>query len=225
MQTSLIRVISNSNLAIMLLLSIWQLHRAYGKYELIHHQPQVPLTEKSLHAHRHDRHTQAITIHPSLEQKRFFIIDPALKNHSVGIELLGIHHSKAMEKPIIVHLGWHKNAEQAQAIIDHANKQTQLDGQLYRPKGRLLRQIQQHSEWPKKLSFIDLEAIEKAMQTSVFEQLIVTQGSYLYESISNQDSLTLGISRHICYALQFAAFGIIGIYWRHNLERNKNAPQ
>ena len=222
MHTRHLTIITNANLIIMIMLSVWQLHRALSKYELIQHKPQASLTEEDLQEFEYEQTVRSISIKPQLDKLRYFIIDPAFKHHVVGVELIGINHSSHIQKPILIHLGWYPNTEAAASVINHTRGTPDIDGILYQPKGRLLRQIPTHNSWPKKLSFIDLETISQALQKPIYQKIIVTKGSTLYDNVTNQNSLALGISRHICYALQFAAFGIIGIYWSKLIRRKKN---
>ena len=223
MRTRHLTIIANANLIMMLLLSMWQLQRALNKYELIQHKPQAPLSEENLHTYEYEQTVRSITIKPQLDKLRYFIVDPAFNRHVVGVELIGINHSSHIQKPILIHLGWYANTQAAASEINRMASATDLNGILYQPRGRLLRQIPTQNGWPKKLSFIDLDTISQALQKPIYQKIIVTKGSALYDSVTNQNRLALGISRHICYALQFTAFGIIGIYWSKLIRRKKNA--
>ena len=207
------------NCGIMLLLAAWQLQRAWHKYELIPQQAQATITEKALLDYPPTATTTPIHYHGSLDTQRYFLITPAFKNHMVGVELLGIATTKNMPTPVIIHLGWYAHTQAAQqALLKHSRQQTQ-SGLLYQPKGRLISQHAHHTGWPQKLSYIDIDSIEKALNTSVFHAVIVTPNATLYEKLINHQGLTLGIGRHICYALQFIAFGIIGCLLSRHLAR------
>ena len=212
------------NLIVMLALAVWQVHRAMTKYELYQQKPQMALTEKDLSLSNTNKENTQIHYHYPIHPTQYFLIEPAIYKHRVGIDLLATSYARNIERTIIIHLGWHQNSQEAKnTILNITKNNLAIDGRLYQPKGQLLKQPPPQEKWPKKLSFTHLEYMESLLKKSVYPQIIVTKNSALYENIANQNTLTLGITRHVCYALQFIALGIIGVYTSHKLARRKYA--
>ena len=224
MESKNIYIASILNLIIMSVLAIWQAHRALTKYELYQHKPQTILTEKNLSIHKKNKENTKIHYHYAVHPTQYFLIEPAIYKHRVGVDLLATSYAQNIKKTVIIHLGWHQNSQEAKHTLYNITKNNHvIGGFLYQPKGQLLKQPLAGEKWPKKLSFTHLPYMESLLKKSIYPQIIVTKNSALYDNIANQNTLRLGIARHVCYALQFIALGIIGVYIGCKLARRKDA--
>ena len=212
--------ISTINLCLMLALALWQIQRAIQKYELIDHKPQETITIDASSDIEQHHDNQPVHINIPVDKQHYFIIKPAIYHHRVGVELLATAKLPGQKKRIIVHLGWQENEINAKQSILAYDQQSGIDGVLYQPKGRLLTQVTTHQDWPKTLSYLDPKTIQDHLGVPILSKVVVTKGSALFEQLQQLQIVYLGIVRHICYALQFIALGVIGTLISLRLQRN-----
>lgn len=213
------------NLCFMLALACWQLHRAHIKYILantksthIHHEKELIHTSSI-------KDKDSIDYHIPINSTAYFIIEPAFYHHQVGQEILVSSPHPDLNQTILIHLGWFDKHTDPQKIIEQ-HRHKKISGILYTPKGRLLLKTQAQKNWPKKIGFIDMPYISSSLQQPLYEKIIVMPNSALHENLTQPNTLPLGIFRHICYALQFVIFGILGIYFQRKLDKaNIHAQQ
>ena len=217
-----IRIASAINLCIMLSLAWWQIHRAYHKYELLNTKPQGALHTNELRSANQLENNQLVHFHLPINKKNYFMIDPAIYQHQVGVELVATGYAREIGQSVIIHLGWHPNRQAAQRHITTYNEQQGVKGLLYKPRGKLLQTQQLNTNWPRVLAYLDTASIESTLKTKVLSYAVITESSALYEQLNNGHILHLGITRHICYALQFIAFGLIGVYYSRQLSTSKS---
>ena len=217
---ALLAWINALNLCLMLVLALWQVQRAIQKYELIDHKPQETITIYDLSDIDQNHDNQPVHISLPIDKKHYFIIKPAIYHHRVGVELLATAELPHLKKHIMIHLGWQENEIKAKQVIWTYNQQAGVDGVLYQPRGKLLTQINTHQDWPKTLSYLDPKTAQGHLGEPILSKVVVTRGSALFEQLQQQQAAYLGIARHICYALQFIAFGTIGTLINLRLQRN-----
>ena len=213
-----------ANLIIMLILAGWQIQRAQGKYDLISKKPQVEIQDSDLRNPQKARDKTPIVFHAPIDKTKYFIIEPAIYHHQVGVEILAVSFSSTLNKYVIINLGWGKSLENASKSIDRFAQSTTIRGILYQPKGKLIAHNMPQQSWPKKIAFLDLDIIQDHLKQPVFEYAIITRNTSLFENLTDPMILPLGIARHICYALQFAVFGMLGLYFSNQLTRNRHDP-
>lgn len=213
-----------TNLIIMLILAGWQIQRALGKYDLIQKKPQEQIEDTDLDNPNKVHNKTPIILHAPIDKTRYFIVEPAIYHHQVGVEILAVSFSSALNKFVVINLGWQNSHANANKSIDQFTRSKAIKGILYQPRGQLIaHNISQHS-WPKKIAFLDLNIIQKHLKQPVFKYAIITRNTSMFEHLTDPMILPLGIARHICYALQFAVFGILGLYFSNQLTRNSHAP-
>ena len=207
----------------MLTLAIWQIQRAHIKYTLSKIPPSHITHEKQLKNNLQVDDKTSIDYHHSISKKKYFIIEPAIFHHQVGKEIIAISFDPILEKAVLINLGWyHKNTD-TEKVIERQQTNTTVSGILYTPRGHLLQRSIHQENWPKKIGYIDMDTIKSQLKTPIYEKIIVTNNSALYENLTQPNTLPLGILRHICYALQFLLFGILGLYFKHKLSRKQHA--
>lgn len=222
-QSLILKCLSIANLCFMLTLAIWQIQRAHTKYTLTQIKPTHFTHEAQLKNHLQVTDKTSIDYHHPIGTKKYFIIEPAIFHHQVGKEIIAVSFSPILEKSILINLGWFDSNTNTDTVIEKQQLNTTITGILYTPRGRLLQKNIHQDNWPKKIGFIDLNAIENHLKTPVYEKIIITSNSALYENLTQPNTLPLGILRHICYALQFLLFGILGLYFKHKLSRKQHA--
>lgn len=220
--THTIQIAGAINLCIMLSLAWWQILRAHHKYELLNTKPQGALHTKKLKNADKYYNNQPVIFNLPIDKKHYFIIDPAIYQHRVGVELVATGYASKINQSVIIHLGWHPDRQTAQRHITAYDEQKGVEGLLYQPRGRLLQTQKLDTNWPRALAYLDTTSIESTLKTKVLPYVVITQGSALYAQLNNGHILHLGIARHICYALQFIAFGLISVYYSRKLSASKS---
>ena len=207
----------------MLTLTIWQIQRAHTKYTLTEAAPSHITHEKQLKNNLQVKDKTSIDYHNPISTKKYFIVEPAIFHHQVGKEVIAVSFDPILEKAVLINLGWYNRNTNTETVIKRQQLNTTVSGILYTPRGRLIQRNIPQETWPKKIGFIDMDTIETHLKTPVYEKIIVTNNSALHENLTQPNTLPLGILRHICYALQFLLFGILGLYFRHKLSRKQHA--
>lgn len=204
----------------MIILALWQVQRAHTKYKLINTTPPVSITEQEIGIDTPDQHH--IHYHYPINNQAFFVIEPAISQHKVGIELIVLSEIQHLQQTLAINLGWFANLKEAENAL-HEQQHQPIEGILMTPRGKLLRQPKNTlSVWPKKLSYIDLKHMANLTQRDMYPKILLTPKATLYQTVASAENLKLGITRHICYALQFIAFAIIGILLSRKLQGKKH---
>lgn len=213
----LLQSLSLGNALLMTLLAVWQIQRAHTKYLMINLTPPAAINEQQINNKISDQHP--VHYHYPINTKTYFIVEPAIHQHQVGVELIALSEITHLQQTLAINFGWFRNPEHAaKALIKLSQKS--IEGILVSPKGKLLRQpVNTAQKWPKKLSYIDLKYIENLTQKKMYPKILLTPNTNLYQTIASADQLKLGITRHICYALQFVAFAIVGRLLSQKLQR------
>ena len=216
-----LKCLSILNLWIMLALAFWQIQRAHTKYSLLSVKKNHLAHENQLKHQKIEERT-SIDYHNRIDTKKYFIIEPAIFNHQVGKEIIAISFDPILKKAILINLGWVEKSTDSKTIIKKYQQKEKISGILYTPRGRLLQKHIQQNNWPKTIGFIDMKTIKSYIKTPMYEKIIITPHTQLYENLTQPNTLPLGIFRHICYALQFTSFGILGLYFNRKLNKGRN---
>lgn len=219
--TYLILAIGAINFCIMLSLTWWQILRAYHKYELLHAKPQGLVHIEKVRTTNQLDNNQPVLFRLPIDKKYYFFIDPAIYQHQVGVELITTGYIKSIDQSIIIHLGWYPNRRSAEEMLASYDEKVGTKGLLYQPRGKLIQTRLSEQDWPRALTYLDTKTISSTLEKKTLPFVLITQGSALYQQLSSGHILQLGITRHICYALQFLMFGLIGIYYSKLLSSKK----
>ena len=213
---------------LLLSLGFWQLDRAKEK-ELLqeHYQFKMQLQPRSIDEVSPSgqlSHTPVL-VEGIFDNNRIILLDNRIINGKVGYEvILPVVTSKGMT--VLVNRGWVLGSRKRDELpkFELINEKVILNGNIYVPLSKpvLLREDEWSDSWPLVVQWVDIERIERALQTQVFPYIVRLKPESAWALTTNWAPINTSSQKHLGYAFQWflMAFALI-IFWIYSSLEHK----
>ena len=192
-------------------LAYWQFQRmqtAWNYYQASQHVQRLPHPPTTI-----TTPTTRWELQQKFNTKQYALIKQDTQTHLLALSQHRTHYYVTDLGPIP------KNS----SIKDHLQKHSTYQLRLLPYYPSIDRSLNQEQEkWPIHLPYRQLRPIQQKLTHPLFEYILLSEASPLYQRLSSAQHAPAQIARHLSYTIQFSLFGWLACLYCHLLTRKTN---